>query len=520
MSDVAQRQIPAARADDGPRESTGSLVHHLLDTARRTPGAPALLLGPYALDYRTLERSTAVVAARLRADGLRAGDRIGLMLPNVPEFAVLYYGVLRAGGVVVPLNPLLKEREVAFHLADSGARALYAWDGVPGEPAEGAAKADVPHHPVSLGQFTPTGTEDLESADALTERGPDDDAVILYTSGTTGHPKGAQLTHRNLASNTAATAGLARLTGADTILGCLPLFHAFGQLTGLNAAVLSGASLALVPRFDPAAVLATLAATRATVFEGVPTMFAGLLHHPDAANADASSLRLCISGGAAMPVEVLHAFEEAFGCDVLEGYGLSETSPVAAFNHLDRPRKAGSIGTPIAGVELSILDPEGTELADGETGELAVRGPNVMKGYWRRPEATAEVLLPDGRLRTGDLARRDEDGFYYIVDRKKDLIIRGGYNVYPRELEEVLYEHPAVLEAAVLPVPDARLGEEVGAAVVLRPGAEETPESLRAWMKERVAAYKYPRRVWFLATLPKGPTGKIQKRDIEVPEAV
>ncbi|EFG64803.1 long-chain-fatty-acid-CoA ligase [Streptomyces sp. SPB074] len=488
-----------------------------MDTARRTPAAPALLLGAHALGYQALERSTAVVAARLRAEGLAPGDRVGLMLPNVPEFAVLYYGVLRAGGVVVPLNPLLKEREVAFHLSDSGARALYAWDGVPGEPAEGAAAAGVPHHPVALGQFTPTGAEDLEGPGELTARGPEDDAVILYTSGTTGRPKGARLTHRNLVSNTATTAALARLTGADTVLGCLPLFHAFGQLTGLNAAAYAGSALALVPRFDPAAVLATLTARRATVFEGVPTMFAALLHHPDAAGADASSLRLCISGGAAMPVEVLHAFEKAFGCDVLEGYGLSETSPVAAFNHLDRPRRPGSIGTPVTGVELSVLDPEGAELPDGETGELAVRGPNVMKGYWQRPEATAEVLMPDGRLRTGDLARRDEDGFYYIVDRKKDLIIRGGYNVYPRELEEVLYEHPAVLEAAVLAVPDARLGEEVGAAVVLRPGAGETPESLRAWMKERVAAYKYPRRVWFLAELPKGPTGKIQKRDIEVP---
>lgn len=500
--------------------ASGNLAHLLLASADRSPQAPALRLGPHTLGYRALERSTAVVAARLRAEGLRPGDRVGLMLPNVPEFVVLYYGVLRAGGVVVPLNPLLKEREVAYHLSDSRARALYAWDGVPGEPQQGADRAGVPHHPVTLGMFTPAqGADTGTGGDEVTPRTSDDDAVILYTSGTTGQPKGAQLTHGNLGSNTVATVDLAGLGPADTVLGCLPLFHAFGQVAAMNAAVLSGACLALVPRFDPAAVLATLAATGATVFEGVPTMFAALLHHPGAREADVSALRLCISGGAALPVEVLHGFEAAFDSPVLEGYGLSETSPVASFNHLDRPRKPGSIGTPIAGVRMRLLTPEGGEAPEGEVGEIAVCGPNVMKGYWERPEETARVLQ-GGWLRTGDLGRRDEDGYYYVVDRKKDMIIRGGYNVYPRELEEVLYEHPDVLEAAVVPVADERLGEEVGAAIVLRPGTESGPDEIRAYVKERVAAYKYPRLVWLLPELPKGPTGKILKREILPPHPV
>jgi long-chain acyl-CoA synthetase len=247
-------------------------------------------------------------------------------------------------------------------------------------------------------------------------------------------------------------------------------------------------------------------------------MYAAPLHHPSAAGADVSTLRLCVSGGAALPVEVLHGFEQAFGCAVLEGYGLSETSPVTTFNHPDRPRRAGSIGTPIRGVEVRLLDAAGVEVEPGGIGELAVRGPNVMKGYWRRPQET-RATIPDGWLRTGDLARRDADGFLFVVDRKKDMIIRGGYNVYPRELEEVFYEHPAVAEAAVLGIPDDRLGEEVAAAVVLKDGASADAEELRRFVRERVAAYKYPRRVWLVDALPKSATGKILKRGIRPPAA-
>jgi long-chain acyl-CoA synthetase len=275
--------------------------------------------------------------------------------------------------------------------------------------------------------------------------------------------------------------------------------------------------MTLLPRFDPGKALEIIERDRVTIFEGVPTMYAAMLHLPDADPAKAATLRLCVSGGAAMPVEILRGFEEKFGCIILEGYGLSETSPVASFNHPDKVRKPGSIGTPVEGVEMRLVGDGGAAVPAGEIGEIAIRGHNVMKGYWGRPEATAEAI-PDGWFRTGDLARVDEDGYYFIVDRKKEMIIRGGYNVYPREIEEVLHEHPAVAEAAVIGMPHAELGEEVGAAVALKPGAAATPEELRAFAKERVAAYKYPRHVWLVAELPKGPTGKILRRAVRPPE--
>jgi len=309
---------------------------------------------------------------------------------------------------------------------------------------------------------------------------------------------------------------LFRLAPSDVVFGGLPLFHAFGQTCTLNAAVASGACVTLLPRFAPDQALQTLAAHQVTVFEGVPTMYVALLGHPDRAAYDTSALRLAVSGGAALPVEVLRGFEEAFGCDVLEGYGLSETSPVASFNHPDRPRKPGSIGTPIRGVQMRVVDKDGNEVPQGDVGEIVIRGHNVMKGYWRRPEDTAKAI-PDGWFRTGDVGRVDADGYYEIVDRKKDMIIRGGYNVYPREIEEVLYEHPAVAEAAVIGLPHPALGEEVGAAVVLKPGAGVTAGELRDHVKSQVAAYKYPRAVWIVDELPKGATGKIVKREIVPP---
>ncbi|WP_406165342.1 AMP-binding protein [Streptomyces sp. NBC_00996] len=296
---------------------------------------------------------------------------------------------------------------------------------------------------------------------------------------------------------------------ADAYAGARPAQDA---QTGVT--VRAGASLTLIPRFDPQTVLDAIARDRATIFEGVPTMYAALLQHPS--QADVSTLRMCVSGGASLPVEILHGFERRFGCMVLEGFGMSETSPVVTFNHPDRPRKAGSIGTPIKDVEVRLLDDRGQDVAPGEIGELAVRGPNVMKGYWNRPEETA-ASIPDGWLRSGDLARQDDDGYLYIVDRKKDMIIRGGYNVYPREIEEVLHEHPAVALAAVVGVADAHLGEEIAAAVVLRPKAQATPAELQQFVKERVAAYKYPRQVWLVDTLPTGPSGKILKREITAP---
>ena len=365
---------------------------------------------------------------------------------------------------------------------------------------------------------SPDFLADVSPADEVADRDTEDTAVILYTSGTTGQPKGAELTHANLAQNVEVLcADLLHLTPDDVIFGGLPLFHSFGQTCTLNAAVASGACLTLLPRFDPQQALQSLAEHRATIFAGVPTMYGALLAQPDRAAYDVSALRVCISGGSAMPVELLRGFEHEFGCKVLEGYGLSETSPVASFNHPDRERKPGSIGTPIRGVEMRVVDEYGEDVPQGEVGEIVIRGHNVMKGYWQRPEETA-AAIPDGWFRSGDLGRVDEDGYYAIVDRKNDLIIRGGFNVYPREVEEVLYEHPAVAEAAVIGISHPQLGEDVAAAVALKPSGTATPEELREHVKSQVAPHKYPRTVWIVPELPKGPTGKILKRAIAPPD--
>jgi long-chain acyl-CoA synthetase len=302
-------------------------------------------------------------------------------------------------------------------------------------------------------------------------------------------------------------------------VGTLPLFHVFGMNSIMNVPVRARGLLTLIPRFDPGKALEVIERDRATTFGGVPTMYAAMLHHPDRARYDVSSLDLCVSGGAALPVEVLRGFDEAFGCKVLEGYGLSETTGMATFNSPDRERKPGSIGAPTGGTEIKLVDDDDNEVPQGEPGELVMRGPFVMAGYWNRDEAT-ESVMRGGWFHTGDIATVDEDGYFFIVDRKKDLIIRGGYNVYPREVEEVLYEHPKIREAAVVGVPHDEWGEEIGAAVVLHEGQELAPEEVGAYVKERIAAYKYPRLVWFVDELPKGPTGKILKREIARPAAV
>jgi long-chain acyl-CoA synthetase len=496
-----------------------NLACNLIDSVAGGADRTALRLDDVVVSYGRLDELTAQLAGLLRARGIEAGDRVGVMLPNVPEFAIAYYGVLRAGATVVPMNVLLKRREVGFYLSDPEAKLLIAWHGFRDQALAGAEEVGVECLIVEPGEFE----RQLDAADPIdevTQRSGDDTAVILYTSGTTGTPKGAELTHSNLKRNVDVSIGLFTIGAGDVVLGALPLFHAFGQTCGLNTAIATGACLTLIPRFDPAKALAIIARDHVNVFEGVPTMFSALLHDPASETTDVSSLRVCVSGGAALPVEVLRAFEARFGCVVLEGYGLSETSPVASFNHPDRERTPGSIGTPVEGVEMKLIDDDGAEVAAGEVGEIAIRGHNVMKQYWRRPEATAEAIDADGWFKTGDMARVDEQGRYFIVDRKKELIIRGGYNVYPREIEEVLYEHPAVREAAVIGIPHSELGEEVAAAVALKPDAEATPEQLRAYVKEQVAAYKYPRHVWIVDELPKGPTGKILKREIKPPAAV
>ncbi|MCC3278602.1 long-chain fatty acid--CoA ligase [Arthrobacter sp. zg-Y40] len=501
-----------------------NLAGILTETAARFPERTALKLDDTVVSYAALDAMSAKVAGLLAARGVVPGERVGLMMPNIPQMAFVYYGVLRYGAVVVPMNPLLKAREVAYHLQDSGARLVFAWEGVAGEVSAGAEEADggVEVVPVDSSSFMGL----LAGADSrpdLAEVDGEDIAVILYTSGTTGRPKGAALTHRNLRSNAIVSRSLLDTRETDVIFGGLPFFHVFGQTAALNSALLAGASISLLPRFDAGKALEIIERDGVTIFEGVPTMYVGMLRHPAVKDTKLSSLRGAITGGSAMPLEVLHEFEDVFGIQLLEGYGLSETSPIVSFNLPGEGRRAGSIGKAVDGMEVRMLDPDGADVPVGEIGELSVRGEGVMKGYWRNDDATA-AAIPDGWFRTGDLARFDEEDNIYIVDRKKDMILRGGYNVYPREVEEVLYEHPAVSEVAVIGVPDPLHGEEIVAVVGLReeavPADDAARETLIAdiarFAKDRLAAYKYPRRIELTDALPKGPTGKILKREIKV----
>jgi long-chain acyl-CoA synthetase len=489
------------------------------DTAERIPDAIAYKLDDLEVNWQAVDEGSARVAGLLKAKGLEPGDRVGIMLPNVPYFPIAYYGVLRAGGAVVPMNVLLKGREAAFYLSDPEAKWVFAWHDFAEAAEKGAEEAGAECILVKPGEFEQLLGE-AEPAREVVDRDGSDTAVILYTSGTTGKPKGAELTHDNMRKNCELSHRLFGTSEDDVVLGALPLFHSFGQTCCMNSCAVSGATMTFIPRFDPAKALEIIERDKVTVFLGVPTMYNAMLNDPSREERDTSTLRICGSGGSAMPGELMRGFEKAFDCKILEGYGLSETSPVASFNHPDRERKVGSIGTPIEGVEMKLVDDDGNEVEQGEVGEIAIRGHNVMKGYWNREEATREVLDDDGWFRTGDMAKIDEDGYFFIVDRKKELIIRGGYNVYPREIEEVLYEHEGVLEAAVVGVPDDSLGEEVGAAVVLKDGEDLSADEIRSYVKEQVANYKYPRKIWFVDELPKGPTGKILKREIEVPSEV
>jgi long-chain acyl-CoA synthetase len=491
-----------------------NLATILQASAHDRPDRVAVRLGPRALRYAELDRAARGVAASLRARGLEPGAKVGIMVPNVPEFTIAYFGILYAGCTVVPLNVLLSTPEVSYHLQDSGARMLIAHPLFRAPAEKGAAGAGVPvvwsegEGPNSL-----PGLAAAAPIDGLHPTRPDDTAVILYTSGTTGKPKGAELTHANLLVNCSVVVPRLVPVGPDDVaLATLPLFHSFGQTCIQNATLSMGGCFTLLPRFTPEEAAAIVKRDRVTLFAGVPTMYFALLHH--AGEVDFSSVKWCMSGGAPLPVEVMKAFEAKFGVEILEGYGLSETSPVASFNMPGRPRKAGSIGYPVWGVELQIQDAEGRPLPDGERGEICIRGHNVMKGYLGRAEATAESLR-GGWFHSGDIGIRDADGSFRIVDRVKDMILRGGFNVYPREVEEVLYGHPAVGEAAVIGIDHQSHGEEVKAVVALKAGQSATAEDLIAFCRERLAAYKYPRIVEFVDALPKGPTGKILKRELK-----
>jgi long-chain acyl-CoA synthetase len=502
-----------------------NLAMMLREAARSAPGKPALLFDGGRLSYLELDAASDRVAVGLRARGLSPGDAVALQLPNVPQFVVSYFGILKAGCVVVPMNVLFKAGEIGYVLRDSGARMLITWAGVADEAAKGAADAGVQDMVVVQTPGVPGATtgrpfEELLATPVsdrppLHQTGPGDTAVLVYTAGTTGRPKGAELTHFQLLMNADTPGRLFGIQDDDVVLAVLPLFHVFGLSSILDVCVRFGATMSLVPRFDADKVLQVMQRDRVTVFEGVPTMYVALLNHPGRSRTDLSALRVGISGGAPIPAEVIDEFEREFGIVILEGYGLSETASTTTFNVSAEERRVYSVGKPIYGVEVETWDAESRALPPGRDhiGEIVVRGVNVMKGYHGRPAATAEAM-DGGWFHTGDLGYLDEDGFLFVVDRKKDLIIRGGYNVYPREVEDLLYTHPAVAEAAVVGVPDDRLGQEVKAYVALRPGRTATEPELVEYVRERVASYKYPRSVEFREHLPMNATGKILKREL------
>ena len=505
----------------------------LEDSARQHADRTAVVLGPQRLTYAQVDAAANRVANLLVRRGIAPGDRVALSCPNLPYFPVVYYGILKAGAVVVPLNVLLKGREIAYHLNDAQARAYFCFEGTAELPMGAEGRAGFEQAPACEQMFVitadPAAGSPIDGVPALGEvtrdlpvefetvpRSETDSAVILYTSGTTGQAKGAELTHSNLILNALTCNRLFQSRPAtDTHLLVLPLFHSFGSTVNMNAGFASAATLVLQPRFEAAAAVKLLESEDVTFFAGVPTMYWGLLnalHEGVDVGRIARNMRVAVSGGSSLPVEIIKEVRDRLGVTVLEGYGLSETSPVATFSDPDRDPRPGSIGIPVWGVEVKLIDDSWTTIEGAdEIGEIAIRGHNIMRGYYNRPEATAEVMR-DGWFRTGDLGRRDSDGFYYIVDRVKDMIIRGGYNVYPREIEEVLMTHEAVSLAAVIGVPHPTLGEEIKAYVIPRAGATVTEDELVAWSREQMASYKYPRTVTFVDTLPMTATGKLLKR--------
>jgi len=497
-----------------------SIASILAESAVRHADRTAVKLGDLQLTYAQLWGHAKQYAAVLRERGIGPGDKVALLLPNTPHFPLSYYGVLALGAVAVPVHALLKAEEIEYVLQDSGAKALICAAPLLGEGAKGAELAGVPVLAVMEG-----GDASIERIDtlalsatpieAIVEREPEDTAVVLYTSGTTGKPKGAEITHLNVTMNVLASATYSFEIGPDdVVLGCLPLFHTFGQTCCMNTAFFVGASVVMLPRFDGAQALDLLVKEQCTIFMGVPTMYVGLVAAGKASDAR-PKLKSALSGGAALPEAVLEEFEEVFGTAVLEGYGLTETSPVATFNQVGFEPRPGTVGKSIWGVDVEIAKAEVDDrielLATGELGEIVIRGHNVFKGYLNKPEATAAAIV-DGWFRTGDLGTKDEDGYVRIVDRKKDMVLRGGYNVYPRDVEEVLLRHPSVGQVAVIGLPDPRTGEEV-CAVVVKDG-ELTEDELIAWSKEKLASYKYPRRVIFTDAFPLGPSGKVLKREL------
>ncbi|MFJ9815019.1 long-chain fatty acid--CoA ligase [Streptomyces sp. NPDC101151] len=495
--------------------ATLSVAAILAENARRRPRKTALVEGDLRLSFDEVWRRARAQAGALTGLGVRPGDRVALMAPNTVEFPIAYYAIAAAGGVVVPVHLLLSRPEVEHVLKDSGATLLLVH---PAQAETGRAAAEaLGVQAVTLGEEFDGHAAHATPPASYVTRAADDPAVVFYTSGTTGVPKGAVLSHLNLVMNATVNAFDANDIRADDIaLGALPLFHAFGQTVSLNSTWRAGATLVLLPRFDAARAIELMVKEGVNTFHGVPTMFVALAAAAEDAGA-LPELRVCVSGGASLPVAVLERFEAAFGATIYEGYGLSETSPAAAANQPDFGTRAGTIGHSLWGVDVEIaraeLEGRIELLPPGELGEVVIRGHNVFSGYLGRPEATAEALV-DGWFRTGDLGTKDDEGFLRIVDRKKDIIIRGGYNVYPREVEEVLMRHPEVAQVAVIGLPDELHGEEVCAVVVPARGTTPDAAGITEWSKGHLGRYKYPRRVEFVDALPLGPSMKVLKREL------
>lgn len=503
-----------------------NLGHFLDVTAARQPDAIAVILDDVRFTYAELAAYAKRVASLLAKKGIGPGDKVAVMIPNTPHFPMIYYGILQCGATVVPVNVLYNHYEIEHYLRDSEAVAFFAFKMFEDEAVRAFNGVDTCHHLIMVGPPTwmdapETGENFMHlmmQADAnfqTVQTMPDDTAVILYTSGTTGAPKGAELTHFNLFFNAYySTREVVEIHPGDTCLVVLPLFHSFGQTCLMNASVIGGGTMSLLPRFETEKAMQVIQRDKIKMIAMVPTMYAFFLNQPNWKDYDLSTIEIACSGGAALPEDVHRRFQERYGIKILEGYGLSETSPIASFTLRDMELKVGSIGKPIWGVDMAVKREDGTFADVGEVGEIVIRGHNIMKGYYQRPEATAETIK-DGWFHSGDMGRKDEDGYFYIVDRKKDLIIRGGMNIYPREIEEVLYNHPKVFEAAVIGIPDDLRGEEVKIYVSPREGQVLTAEEIKDYVEEHLAKYKWPKEIEVLPELPKGPTGKILKRELK-----
>lgn len=505
----------------------------LEDSSRRFPSKDAFVFMDTHVSYAQVNGAANKIANGLVSRGIKPGDKVAISCLNLPYFPMIYFGILKAGAVVVPMSVLLKRDEVAYHLRDSDAKAYFCFLGAPGLPMleEGYSGFSEVEACTEFFVITakPEDTSPIKGLETLSSMmhdqsanfetvatGAEDTAVIIYTSGTTGRPKGAELTHSNLLLNAIVSEQVIGTLREDVQLIVLPLFHIFAMTCLMNTGIYRGNTSVLLPRFDAEAVLGLMAKHKISVFAGVPTMYWGLMTYENEKfdlEAIAKNLRICVCGGASLPITVLEGFEKKFNVEILEGYGMSEGSPVVSFNQKDKGRKPGSVGTPVWGVEIKCVDENDVEVPVGEKGELIYRGHNVTKGYYKRPEVNKEVLR-GGWLHSGDVAIKDEDGFFFIVDRTKDMIIRGGLNVYPREVEDVIMKHKAVSLVAVIGIPDEQYGEEIKAYVVLNDGASISTEELIAYTKANIAAYKYPRLIELVDALPMSATGKILKKEL------